>query len=320
MSPDQELPSRSERPVARLSWTGFLRTTYSQSLKSSRSDEWINTYAIRPAASVLVWVFARLGLRPVQVVLLSAATGTAAGLSLVLVPGRTGLVLGGALLLAKVVLDAADGQLARATGQVDRIGRFADSIADFWVNGWITLGAAVPAAATLGTGRAALLGAAAFLLVLLQCSLFVFYQVTFLGAVSRSPANRTDERPLEAEKRASALERRLQRTYLRLYGWQDRLMAFLDRALLRRALRRFAGRAPEAEVRQAWYSDATALRGTSFLGLGTSNVVYGVLLLAGWPVGALLWVVVVESGVALAALAYRFFWPKTALTSSSTKR
>jgi phosphatidylglycerophosphate synthase len=276
----------------------FLRDTYRQSLKSSRSDEWINTYAIRPIASGLVWIFYRLRLRPVQVVLLGGAAGTAAGLSLALNPWGRGALAGGALLLLKNLLDAADGQLARATGQVDRVGRFADSITDFWVNGWITFGAAASLIPRLGPFLALALGAAAFLLLLLQCSLFVFYQVSYLQRIGRSPANRTDERARESEREtAPGWERRLQETYLVLYGWQDRLMAALDRRLAGAAVR----------DRDDWYGDTLGLRLTSFLGLGTSLTVYSLLLLAGRPLWALLWILAGETSVALAAILYRRF-------------
>jgi phosphatidylglycerophosphate synthase len=307
--PVETAPSDTRAPVAALSPAAFLRATYRHSVKSSRSDEWINTYAIRPAASLLVWLFYRLRLRPVQVVLLGALAGTLAGLALVFDWAGRGLLLGGVLLIIKNFLDAADGQLARATGQVDRVGRFSDAIADFWVNGWITLGAAHAAVPLLGSVAAWSLGAAAFLLLVLQCSLFVFYQVSFLRFSGMSPANRTDERPLEEERAAPPLERRLQAVYLILYGWQDRLMAALDRVLLRRAMKRAAaGGAGPRELEAAWYSDALCLRLSSFLGLGTSLTVYSVFLMAGSAVGALLWIVVGESLVALAAIGARWFW------------
>jgi phosphatidylglycerophosphate synthase len=302
---DENARPNGGSPLPAQSLIGFLRLTYRQSLKSSRSDEWINTYAIRPVASVLVWVFYRLGLSPVQVVLLSALVGTLSGLVLVLDPGGHGLVLGGLGLMAKNLLDAADGQLARATNRVDRVGRFADSLADFWVNGWVTLGTAWAAAPLLGSGRALVLGAAAFLLVLLQCSLFVFYQVSYLRSTGKSPTNRTDERPQEEELAAPPLEQSLQAAYLLLYGWQDRLMAALDGVLLRRTLVRSADR---PRTREAWYADSLGLRLSSFLGLGTSLTVYSVLLVAGSPVGALLWIVVGESMVALAVVLYRLLW------------
>ncbi len=303
------------------SLSGFLRATYAASLKSPVSDEWINTYCIRPVASVLVWLFYRLGLRPVGVVLLGAVAGTLSGLCLAFNPWGRGLLLGGLLLILKNLLDAADGQLARATGSVDRIGRFADSIADFWVNGWITLGAAVPAASVIGLPRAAALAGAAFLLILLQCSLFVFYQVSFLARIGRSPVNRTDETPLGDDLSGARLERRLQRIYLALYGWQDRWMAALDRLLLRAWGIRFLGAADPDRgtaiavsagadrlrlIERRWYGDSVALRLTSFLGLGTSLTLYAVFLAAGRPIDALLWIDLGESSIAIAAILYRF--------------
>lgn len=277
----------------------FLREHYARSQKSARSDEWINTFAIRPLAALFVWGFFLLRWKPVWVVWLGGLVGTAAALALVLLPGERGLVWGGWLLLLKNVLDAADGQLARATGQVDRIGRFADSIADFWVNLWVPLATAVLLAPRIGLVPALGLGLLTALCLMLQCSLFVFYQVGFLAAVGKSPVNRTDESVRPEDALASPLERRLQALYLLLYGWQDRGIASIDQLL-----RRLCGVRTDA-ARDHWISDATALRLTSFLGLGTSLTGFAVALLLRRPDLALGWVLVILNGVALLSLLYR---------------
>jgi phosphatidylglycerophosphate synthase len=292
----------------------FLRLTYSRSLKSARSDEWINTYAIRPAASILVWLFHRAGLRPIQVVLLGTATGLLAGAAILLVPEGRGLTAAGLLILLKTLLDAADGQLARATGTVDRLGRFADAVSDFFVNAAVTLPLGAVLAPRLGPAAWFLAGAT-FAVLVLGCSLFVFYQVSHLERSGRSPANRPDERA--PRPGASAAEARLHRAYLLLYGWQDRMMAALDRALLSAGSRSGPGSAVrggsssraagnrDGAAPQGWYDDPLALRLTSFLGLGTSLTGYAALLVAREPLLACAWVVVLEPVIALAAILYR---------------
>ncbi|MBK8231328.1 MAG: CDP-alcohol phosphatidyltransferase family protein [Candidatus Eisenbacteria bacterium] len=277
----------------------FLREHYARSQKSVRSDEWINTFAIRPLAALFVWGFFLLRWKPVWVVWLGGLVGTAAALALVALPGERGLIWGGWLLLLKNVLDAADGQLARATGQVDRIGRFADSIADFWVNLWVPLATALLLASRFGLGPALALGLLTALCLMLQCSLFVFYQVGFLAAVGKSPVNRTDESVRPEDTLASPLERRLQALYLQLYGWQDRWIAAVDAAL-----RRLCGVRSES-ARERWVSDPVALRLTSFLGLGTSLTGFALALLLRRPDLALAWVLLVLNGVALLSLLYR---------------
>ena len=277
----------------------FLREHYARSLKSSRSDEWINTFAIRPLAALLVWVFFRWGWKPVWVVWLGAAVGAGSAMVLALDPSPGGMRLAGALLLLKNLLDAADGQLARATDQVDRLGRFADSVSDFFVNAVIGLALAVPLAPRFGWSYALVLGAGTGLFLMLQCSLFVFYQVGFLAAVGKSPVNRTDESVERPDPLAPPWERRLHALYLILYGWQDRLMARIDRAL--RALAGVKGE-PSA---QRWTADGPGLRLTSFLGLGTSLTGLAACLLLARADWAVLWVLVGLNLVAAIALLYR---------------
>ncbi|MFN8547901.1 MAG: CDP-alcohol phosphatidyltransferase family protein [Candidatus Eisenbacteria bacterium] len=280
----------------------FLREHYARSQKSARSDEWINTFAIRPLATLFVWIFYLLRWKPVWVVLLGGLVGSAAALALGLLERDRALAWGGWLLLLKNVLDAADGQLARATGQVDRVGRFADSIADFWVNLWVPLATARFLVPLVGLPLALLVGLATALLLMLQCSLFVFYQVGFLESEGKSPVNRTDESRREGDLAASRLERSLHSIYLALYGWQDRWMATIDRAFRR------AARIEGAAAERAWRSDALGLRLSSFLGLGTSLTGYAACLLARRPDWAVLWVLVGLNGVLLLVLGYRAVW------------
>jgi phosphatidylglycerophosphate synthase len=321
MAPSPPRPSEnpvSARPeVASLALLPFVRVHYRRSLKSARSDEWINTYLIRPAAFVLVWLFYRLRLRPVQVVLLGALAGTLCAPALLFIPGRAGPFWAGICLLAKNLLDAADGQLARATGRVDRVGRFADSIADFWVNAVVTLCCGAALSGQLGLPRALCLSAAAFLLLVLQCSLFVFYQISYLNRAGHSPANRPSEQMTAEDRAAPPLERRLQRIYLALYGWQDRWMAALDRLLFRSVRPDAKAGIRRTELEERWFGDAVGLRLTSFLGLGTSLTVFGICLLLGSPRAALLWILLGENAVAAVAILYRLLWLAPSLSRAA---
>jgi len=276
----------------------FLRATYSASLKSAVSDEWINTYAIRPLASVLVWVFYRMHWKPVWVVLLGVGVGSAAAAGVASGMAPWALSAGGALLLVKNLLDAADGQLARATDQVDRVGRFADALTDFWVNSAVALALAVPLSLQFGTPAAVGLALATGFSLVLQCSLFVFYQVSFLARRNHAAVNRTDERVRAEDANGSRLERRLQRAYLWCYGWQDALMAWIDR--------RLGASVPESRL-DDWYGDLLGLRLSSFLGLGTTLTGVGVALLVGRADLAVLWSVGFGNAWALIALGYRAF-------------
>lgn len=283
----------------------FVRATYESSLKSRRSDEWINTYCIRPAAAVLVWLFYRLGWKPVWVVLLGAAAGLASAAALLspLPPSRASL-LAGILLLLKNLLDAADGQLARATNQVDRVGRFSDSISDFAVNVAVGLALARPLAAEWGSASAWGAAALVALCLLLHCSYFVFYQVSYLEREGKATVNRSDESAAWPD--ATGVERRLHAIFLALYGWQDRLVAAVDRLLKPR------GEGPQ----DAWYRDRLGLRLSSFLGLGTSLSGLGLALCFGRATYGALWVLVGMNGFALVAVLYRALWLRPKLSVS----
>jgi hypothetical protein len=97
----------------------------------------------RPLAQLLVPPLARLRVPPPAVVLANAACAVAAAVLVV----RGHLVLAALLLQAKTILDNADGQLARTTGQITALGRYLDSLCD------LTTNAIVIAALGWATGR-----------------------------------------------------------------------------------------------------------------------------------------------------------------------
>jgi phosphatidylglycerophosphate synthase len=84
----------------------------------------------RPVAQLFVPPLARLRVPPPAVVLANAACAVAAAVVLV----RGNYVLAALLLQAKTVLDNADGQLARTTGQITALGRYLDSLCDLVTN------------------------------------------------------------------------------------------------------------------------------------------------------------------------------------------
>ncbi len=91
-------------------------------------DFWIN----RRLAGVLVAVFAPLPITPNQVTLLSGVAGLAAGLVIGTSPLSHSwhVPIGGALLYLSVLLDCADGQLARLRGETSMVGRMLDGCID----------------------------------------------------------------------------------------------------------------------------------------------------------------------------------------------
>lgn len=91
-------------------------------------DHWLN----RPLASHLVRVLAPLPITPNQVTLLSGAVGVVAGVVMATAPldGIWHAPLAGALLYLSLLLDCADGQLARLRGESSMVGRMLDGCVD----------------------------------------------------------------------------------------------------------------------------------------------------------------------------------------------
>lgn len=102
--------------------------------KPTEIEERVDLYLHRPLARGLVGLLLHTPLSPNQVTLLSALLG---GVSAFLVaqsaahPGYR--ALGAFLLLASVVFDCADGQLARARGVSSTFGAVLDGVADYFV-------------------------------------------------------------------------------------------------------------------------------------------------------------------------------------------
>jgi len=93
----------------------------------------------RPPAHLLACALAPLRVPPPAVVLVGAATGFAAAVEV----GRHAFLAGALLLQLKTLLDNADGQLARRTGNVTTFGRYLDSESDLLVDAAIFAGLGV---------------------------------------------------------------------------------------------------------------------------------------------------------------------------------
>ncbi len=177
-------------------------------LKPLPAEEALNRFVFRPLGHGVVRLLWRTPLRPEHLVLAHGLLGLLAAVLL-----ARGADLSAAVLLQLVtVLDNADGQLARARGQVSLLGRYLDSEVDLLVH------AALFVALYLRTGAAAaaLLGFAAMTFVL---SLDHNLQALASGPLLREPGPRP------------GLEAFLARVYDLLFGWQDRAIRAAERRL-----------------------------------------------------------------------------------------
>jgi phosphatidylglycerophosphate synthase len=233
---------------------------YRKTLKSSLSDELINTYLLRPVAGLIVSVLYKTSVTPNQVTLASTVAGLVAA-AFYLNNEAVTTAVAGLMVTLKDVLDSADGQLARAKGQYTRTGRFLDSIGDFVVDlaifaaiGWILY----KASSDIWMLVLAMLG---FIGITLRVSYHVFYQTSFLHIEERYVNNRVTEEITEDDLAGDPLALTLQRIFQFLYGWQDRLMLRIDSWC--------RGKCSDREFLLRWYSDVAGLRISGLIGIGT---------------------------------------------------
>ncbi len=171
------------------------------------------------------------------------------------------LVWGALFLYGKLFLDNVDGNLARLRGEASRLGRFLDSFSDCVVAALVYAGIAWRLAqGSAEAGYFWVLAAMALLGSWLQCSYWVFYYVSYTEWVGSYGQNRTDETVTEQDRQAatdgeiSAAVYFLQRFHNIAYGWQDALIAGLDR------LSRKAARVSDTpEHRERWLGDRVFL-------------------------------------------------------------
>lgn len=233
---------------------------YRKSIKSSISDELINTWLIRPLAGFVVGILYKTRVTPNQVTIASTVAGL--GAAWMYAKGEpAAIAYGGLLVTLKDILDSADGQLARAKQMYSRMGRFLDSIGDFVVNvavfgaiGWMLWDKS--SAPFYG-----ILAFAGFLGITFRVSYHVFYQTSFLHQQQAYQTNRVLEEVRDEDERGDRATLILQRVFQMIYGWQDRLVLWIDGWC--------GGKELREEEKEMWYSDGFALRLSGFLGMGT---------------------------------------------------
>ena len=109
-----------------------------KTLKSAETEDWLDLHVVRPFCYYWAVLFAKLGIHPNTVTILSMIIGAGStyffASASYYYAGTIGLVLNiiAILLLCLAdIFDCTDGQLARMTGQKSRIGRILDGMAGF---------------------------------------------------------------------------------------------------------------------------------------------------------------------------------------------
>jgi phosphatidylglycerophosphate synthase len=271
---------------------------YRKSLKSEAyySDELINVFILRPLAAVIVWLVYPTPVTPNNLTVIAIAVGFASAYVYTL-GTPAAIALAGILIVAKDILDDADGQLARAKELYSRRGRFLDSVGDVAVNLMVFAGITSAVHRIHSNPLTILLGALSLLGTTLRVSYHVYYQVSFLHLEDRYTLNRITEEVTEADRRGDQVALRLQQAFLMIYGWQDRLMSRIDTWCM--------GKRFDRTQLPLWYSDRFGLRLSGLMGFGTEFIVLGVCSWFNALDAYLLLNVFVGNGIWLSSVLYR---------------
>lgn len=174
-------------------------------------------------------------------------------------------VLAAIALHLKDVFDACDGALARLTGRGHLIGRYLDSVGDFFSLTLVVIAIAL-SGEHLHYFTTWIIAVATILSLFIQCSFFNFYQLEYLRVNKvNSLLSKIDESgrmDVDAATRnvaARATLGALRFSYLILYGWQDRLVAAIDRSMLESS----------GAAERTWYGDKALMILLSALCFGT---------------------------------------------------
>ena len=224
----------------------------------------------RPAARWLVRVLIPTRISPNHITLAFTLAGLAAAGLMAL---DRWLLVAGVLVIIKSGLDAADGALARGRNRPSRVGRFFDSVMDFVVNVALCFSIALGAQARGAGPGVYLLALAALISMVLQCSIFNHYYIRYRAQVGGDRTSQVSESAATQYPWDNpAVLQVLFSAYRAIYGWQDALVAVLDKAI--------AG----SGSRPITPGFMTAV---SVLGLGTQLLILAVCAALGQPVWAL---------------------------------
>ncbi|MBU1319526.1 MAG: CDP-alcohol phosphatidyltransferase family protein [candidate division Zixibacteria bacterium] len=186
----------------------------------------------------------------------------------------------------KDIFDACDGSLARLTGRGHLIGRYLDSVGDFFSLALVII-AIVFSASRSGSDAYMLWGVATILSVFIQCSFFNYYQLAYLEihGVDRllSRRNETTRDDLNGTARSVAgklLVSFLRFCYLIIYSWQDRLVAAIDKSMLKGS----------GASERNWYGDRLLMVPQSALCFGTHIFVIIVFSIVNKPEYSLIFI------------------------------
>jgi phosphatidylglycerophosphate synthase len=187
-------------------------------------------------------------------------------------------IIGGALVFCKNVLDKVDGSLARLKNLTSRRGRFYDSISDFIVSFFLFTSIGYYFYQMKYPDIYGVYVFVAFITSMLQCSYFIYYEVSFIKYSGKETINRLTETITEDDKiNQDKFTTFLQRFFLVMYGWQDYLFLKLDRYLYFRFLKKLMKlHSYPSDIKGVWYYNRYFLTLASSLCIGTHMVLISI--------------------------------------------
>ena len=188
----------------------------------------LSDYA-RPVARVLTRALVPTSISPIHVTVTYTLIGFFAAW-LFATGSIPNAAIAGLLLIVKSTLDAVDGSLARARQRPSRVGRFLDSICDYFTNAAVFCGLAF-------YGGSITIEKVIIAFVALECATwqgtaFNYYYVTYrklTGGDTTSQLNENEAKNYPWDN--PAVVQALLAIYSIIYGWQDALLGKLDRAI-----------------------------------------------------------------------------------------
>jgi len=251
---------------------------FDKTLKTSPDDTFLNLQSyLYITSKQITRLLYYTPVTPHQVIFFSMFFGIAASY-LLLQQDKVLVIFGAVLLFYKNVLDKVDGSLARAKGLDSRRGRFYDSISDFIVNVFIFTAIAISLYQKYNSLFVYVLVYASMICSMLQCSFFIFYQVSFIKVTGRVTVNRLIEKITDEDKlKQNKWTLFLQRVFQLIYGWQDLLFYRIDLYLKSRLMKKVMNdKIQHKKFELTWYKNKTFLTIASVLSIGTHMVFIGI--------------------------------------------
>jgi hypothetical protein len=233
--------------------------------KALEIEELADVYFFRPLGFVAARLAAALRTTPTQVTILSTVFGVAGGL---LLCNQRLALLGFALLIFYSILDSADGQLARLTGQVTELGRVLDGVGGYITHAGIYIGIAAGLIQS-GDGRMLVWAALAAIANAVQAQMYEFHRHHYATIVVQGLVLQDDPAKID-----SGWIKGLYRWYLALQRSLNGLHMDVESVIAARANAGVVAAADRIRYRECFYR---VVRGWNLLGDNTRFYAIGVL-------------------------------------------